>query len=43
MSAKEIMDAGQGLVPVVDTCKLLGISLSSYYHQRSEKPSARAL
>ncbi len=43
MSAQEIIDAGQGILPIVDTCKLLGISRSSYYHQRSKKPSARAL
>ncbi len=31
MSAQEIIDAGQGILPIVDTCKLLGISRSSYY------------
>lgn len=43
MSAKEIVDAGQGLLSVVDTCTLLGVSRSTYYHERSRKPSTRAV
>ena len=43
MSAKEIIDAGQGVLSIVETCELVGISRSSYYHQRTKKPSARAL
>jgi|TARA_R110000868_G_scaffold260071_1_gene518325 transposase InsO family protein len=43
MSAKEVVAAGQGILSIVDTCELLGISRSSYYDQRSKKPSVRAL
>lgn len=43
MSAREIVDAGQGTLPVAATCRLLEIPRSSYYHQRSHRPSRRAL
>ena len=43
MSAKEIVDAGQGALPVTATCRLLEIPRSSYYHQRNRKPSRRTL
>ncbi len=42
MSASEIVDAGQGGLSVVGTCRLVGISRSTYYHDRNRKPSARA-
>lgn len=43
MSAKEIIDAGGGTLPVVARCELLGIPRSSYYHQRRGKDSRRVL
>lgn len=43
MSAKEIVDAGEGVLPVDATCCLLGVPRSSYYHQRTRRPSNRAL
>lgn len=43
MSAKEIVDAGQSVLSVVATCRLLGIPRSSYYHERACRPSRRAL
>jgi transposase InsO family protein len=43
MSAKEIVDAGEGALSIAATCRLLGVPRSSYYHQCSLRPSRRAL
>ena len=43
MSAKEVVDAGQGTLSVVATCQLLGVPRSSYYHQRARRPCRREL
>lgn len=43
MVSSETVKLAYRPMAIVDICKPVGISRSSYYHKRSEKPSARAL
>lgn len=43
MSTTELVALGEGLLPKARVCRLLDVPRSSYYEQRSRRPSRRAL